>query len=125
MADNPIVVSVRRWWNSRKIATYRFSEISGLYWDNMSGGVDAVASQYFVYGYVWCDRMISGELSHSCRHGEGPHRIKVCLTKTENELVWSEITKIVGAKPSRGNASVPRKGIVGIAGTASRRTHTS
>jgi hypothetical protein len=28
--------------------------------------------------------MIEGEIAHSCEHGEGPHRIKVCIVQKDN-----------------------------------------
>ena len=85
------VVKVRRQWNDYRIAIFDIDKVTGLHWDNESGGVHATAPQYFVHGYVMCNAMISGELAHSCSHGEGPHRIKVCLTKKGNEAIWPEI----------------------------------
>jgi hypothetical protein len=43
---------------------------------------------------VWCDAMVSGELAHSCRHGAGPHQIKMCVTKKGNAAIWSKILKL-------------------------------
>jgi hypothetical protein len=109
-SHNILLIGVRRQWNDYRIAWYRLSDISELHWDNLSGGVYAPAPQPFVHGYVWCDGKISGELAHSCRHGEGPHSIKVCLTKKGNEESWAEVLKIVGPKPGRCRR---RKGGVG------------
>jgi hypothetical protein len=93
------VVRVRRQWNDWREARYDLDEISDLHWTNVSGGVNAPAAQPFVHGYVWCDGMIDGELAHSCRHGEGPHRIKVCMTKKGNEAVWPKILELAGPSP--------------------------
>jgi hypothetical protein len=53
-----------------------------------------------------CGAMIDGELAHSCLHGEGPHHIKVCVTKKMNKAIWNEIEKLVGRplEPSRFHA---------------------
>jgi hypothetical protein len=45
----------------------------------------------FLHAYVWCDKMIGGELAHSCQHGAGPHDIKVCIVKKDNKENWSAI----------------------------------
>ena len=82
--DSPIV-SVRRQWNDWRHATYRLDDIAGLHWSSVSDGVQAAAPRAFVHGYVLCDRMIDGELGHSCRHGPAPHRIKICIPKKGNE----------------------------------------
>ncbi len=82
------VVRVRRQWNDYRLAAYPLSEVEGLHWSDISGGIQATAPRSFVHGYVWCDRMIAGELAHSCAHGRGPHRIKVCITKKHNETVF-------------------------------------
>jgi hypothetical protein len=62
-----------------------------------------------------CDAMIGGTLAHSCAHGPGPHRIKVCLVRKENESVWKDVLAIVGPRPDRrgrgtaGTISSPMK----------------
>lgn len=62
-------IKIRRQWNDWRIVEIEFS-ISNLHWDNISGGVVAPALQYFIHGYVWCDRYV-GDLAHSCMHGKG------------------------------------------------------
>ena len=99
ISDN-IKIKIRRHWNDWRIAEIEYSKISDLHWDNISGGIAAPAPQYFIHGYIWCDSY-DGDLAHSCRHGEGPHRIKVCITKTDNDpSVFKKIKLIVGEKPS-------------------------
>ncbi len=85
VGDDQAVVRVRRQWNdSGRIATYRLESLSGVHWDDESGGVHAPAPQPFLHGYVWCDAMLEGELGHSCVHGTPPHQIKVCITQKDN-----------------------------------------
>jgi ribosomal protein L31E len=92
------VVWVRRQWNDWRHAQYRLSDISGLHWDDMSGGVQARAPRMFLHGYVLCDGMVSGELAHSCRHGPPPHKVKVCIVKKGNEDAWALILKTAPPK---------------------------
>lgn len=77
-------VRVRRQWNDYRIARYRADDVTGIRWDNVSGGVQAPTPQYFLHGYVWCNGMVEGELAHSCAHGYGPHNIKVCILQVDN-----------------------------------------
>jgi hypothetical protein len=70
-------VEVRRQWNDWRVAVYTLSDIDDLHWDRVSGGVNARAPREFLHCYVLCDGMVSGDLAHSCRHGQGPHNIKV------------------------------------------------
>ena len=77
-------VWVRRQWNDWRQARYGLDQIEGLHMDDLSGGVYVRSPRPFLHGYVWCDGMIEGELAHSCRHGQGPHRIKVCVVQKDN-----------------------------------------
>lgn len=95
------VVRVRRQWNDCRLAVYLLSEVEVLHWSEISGGIQAPAPRAFVHGYVWCDRMISGELAHSCAHGPGPHRIKICITKKYNEAVFPLVLEAVARGRSR------------------------
>jgi len=94
--EHPEIV-VRRQWNDWRTATYRLQDFESPHWDNTSGGVGAPAPRLFIHGYVWCDGAIDGEVAHSCSHGEGPHRIKVCVVKKDNtRAVIRELEKRVG-----------------------------
>jgi hypothetical protein len=95
--EQATAISVRRQWNDWAIARYKLKDISRLHWSDFSGGINATAPQLFVHGYVLCNQVIDGELSHSCRHGPPPHLIKVCITKKGNEDLWPKILEIVGA----------------------------
>jgi len=77
-------VKVRRQWNDWRIGEVKISGITDLHWDDISGGVWVKAPRPFLHGYVWCDEIV-GEIAHSCMHGEGPHRIKVCIVKKDND----------------------------------------
>lgn len=98
------VVWVRRQWNDSRHAAYRLADVSGWHWSDMSGGIQARANREYLHAYVWCDGMIAGELAHSCRHGQRPHRIKVCITKVDNKKNWKEIER---AAPVRARQRSP------------------
>ena len=91
-------VNIRRLWNDWRIAETMLSDLSDLHWDRYSGGVNAPCPQYFLHAYVMCDAY-KGDLAHSCAHGQGPHSIKVCITKKDNPDVFSSLTESVGPKP--------------------------
>ncbi len=100
-ANKDVKIAIRHQWNSWRIGEAKLIDIAGLHWDILSGGAHAPAPQPFVYGYVYCDK-IEGDIDHSCIHCEGPHKIKVCIVKKDNDKqVWSEILKIVGPKPAK------------------------
>jgi hypothetical protein len=85
------IVYVRRQYNDWRQASYRLSDLEGWHLSDVSGGIQARANRSYLHAYVWCNGMLEGELAHSCSHGEGPHRIKVCIVKTANKQHWKEI----------------------------------
>ena len=92
-------VQIRRQWNDWRIAIVDSSKLSGLHWDNWSGGVRAPSPQYFIHGFVWCNDY-EGDLAHSCSHGDGPHSIKVCIIKKDNNReVFAKLKSMAGEKP--------------------------
>lgn len=101
--NNEKYVWVRRQWNNWLKGKVKMESLQDLHWDNMSGGVMSIAPQYFIHGYILCTDIIEGEIAHSCAHGEGPHRIKVCIVKKDNDKeIFDELLKIVGPKPKKG-----------------------
>jgi len=92
-------VVVRRHWNDWQKGKVPSEKLDGLHWSRLSGGVQALAPQPFIHGYVLCSD-IEGEIAHSCLHGEGSHRIKVCVVKKDNDKeIWCSMLDIVGPKP--------------------------
>lgn len=95
-------VWVRRQYNDYRIAKYELNSIEGIHWDRVSGGVGAQTPQAFLHGYVSCDGMLEGELSHSGIHGPCPHQIKVCILKMDNDpKVYAQLKEQAGPKPYR------------------------
>ena len=99
---NTEIVVVRRQWNDYRQAIVQFKNLHDVHWADTSGGVMARAPQPFLHGYMWCDDVIEGELTHTCRHGNGPHSIKVCVVKKDNnpQLV-ALLVEQAGPKPPR------------------------
>ncbi len=82
--DPEETVVVRRHWNAWMTATVKLKHLQNLHWDDTSGGVNVRSPHVMMYGYIYCDQIVSGELNHSCAHGPGPHRIKVVVVQVDN-----------------------------------------
>lgn len=82
--SDPMITIRREWKDAGQTAKIPLSKIQDLRWDCRSGGIRSVAPRAFIHGYAWCDQY-EGNLAHSCVHGEGPHHIKICVTKVDNE----------------------------------------
>lgn len=90
MEDDPLIY-VRRQYNDWRTGGFRLSKLSGFHMDNTSGGVRATANRFYLHAYAMCTDMEEGEIGHSCQHGPPPHRIKVCITKTDNKDTYKLI----------------------------------
>ncbi len=94
-----MIIKVRRQWKDWRVAEVDFNDLSNLHWDNFSGGVQQRTPRPFIHAFVMCDK-INGDLAHSCMHGEGPHSIKVCILKVDNQpATFKKIKEIVGESP--------------------------
>lgn len=94
------LVSVRRQWNSWEIAQVYVGDVSNPLWDLVSGGVKESSPEAFIYGYIWCDAMVSGSVAHSCLHGTAPHSIKICILRKDNSpRIHNHFVDLVGPKP--------------------------
>lgn len=73
-----------------------------FHWSEVSGGVHARSPYAMIHGYMSCDALISGDLAHSCRHGRGPHSIKICVVRKDNDpAVFKQVSTLAGPKPER------------------------
>lgn len=61
------------------------SDLGGVHWSSVSGGVMRPSPRPFLHAYVNCQGMEEGEIAHSGVHGPCPHRIKVCIVKKDND----------------------------------------
>jgi hypothetical protein len=55
MVQSDLTVCVRRHPSDWQTAVYRFSDIDGLHWSNVAGGVGRRTSHDALFGYVMCD----------------------------------------------------------------------
>lgn len=95
------LVSVRRKWDSWEIAEVYVGEVANPLWDLESGGVKETAPEALIYGYVFCDAIVSGSLAHSCQHGTGPHSIKICILRKDNSpRIYNYFLALTGPKPA-------------------------
>lgn len=95
------LVSVRRKWDSWEVAEVYVSEVDNPMWDLESGGVKETAPEALIFGYVYCDAIVSGSLAHSCLHGTAPHSIKVCILRKDNSpRIYNYFHALAGPKPA-------------------------
>jgi len=94
------LVSVRRRWDSREIAQVYVGDVANPLWDIAGGGTKETAPDAHIYGYVFCDAIVSGSVAHSCLHGTGPHSIKVCILRQDNPpRIYNHFLALAGPKP--------------------------
>lgn len=94
-------VWVRRQWNDSRSITVRFADLQRPHWSETSGGVCARANRPYIHGYISCDLIPDGaEFGHSCLHGPGPHRIKVCIVAKDNERRIMTLLKQAARPPA-------------------------
>ncbi len=69
-------------WKKGKV---KLSDVKNLRWDDISGGIRKYTGTCELYGYIWCNQIIEGEIGHSGIHGPCPHNIKVLIQKCDND----------------------------------------
>lgn len=92
-------IFIKRQWGDYKIASVDFDDLEDLQWGRLAGGVNRMMPKYLIQAYVRCD-LIKGEIAHSCLHKGYPHRIKVCVVKSDNDSkIQKKLTKLLGRQP--------------------------
>lgn len=92
------LVVVQRAWSEWRTALVRVSDLEDVHWFRPAGAVRPL-----IHAYVWCDRVVSGRLSHDCTKSPCPHRVLVCLLKSHTTgCVFEELSR-------RANATEPRR----------------
>jgi hypothetical protein len=95
------VIAIKRQPTDYRTGFVLAGSISGLRWDDMTGGVFQRTGVY-PYGYVSCADIVDGEIGHSCRHGQGPHSIKVCvIKKSSHSIAYKKLVEPLGTKPKK------------------------
>lgn len=93
-------VFIKRQWGDHRIAIVDFDDLEGLQWGRIAGGTNRMMPKPLIQAYVRCD-LIKGEIAHSCLHGEGPHTIKVCIVKGDNNsTIQKKLTECLGRQPN-------------------------
>jgi hypothetical protein len=99
MALDGTFVYVRRQWNDEKISAVSFDQFHNPYWDDISGEMMQRAPRPFIHGYVWCTDA-QDPIAHLHAHTDGPHWIKVCVVKKDNNRkTFRRLFEIVGPRP--------------------------
>ena len=79
------LVSVRRHWSdSGNIGKVPLAHLWDFHYRRACGGTGAPSPRPMLYARMQCDALVSGSVSHSCRHGPPPHEILVCITAKDN-----------------------------------------
>jgi hypothetical protein len=91
--DDLTIVTVRRQWNDWKTGTVRFNKLRDFHRRSVSGGVQSPSPRPMLYARMFCDSLLSGEIGHSCAHGQGPHDILVCIVKKDNAKIFADLEK--------------------------------
>jgi hypothetical protein len=96
-----MMIKIRRQWNDWRIAEAPLDKLSGFHWSTFSGGVRAPSPRPHVHAYVSCADIV-GDIAHSCRHGQGPHSIKVCIVrKDQTREEWAKVMALAGAAATK------------------------
>ena len=79
------------------------SEIEGVMWDNISGGVKNRQSGYSLYGYI-SYKLAAETVKCSGRHDFGDNSAKICIPEAKNREAkyqkgYCELRKLAGEKP--------------------------
>ena len=77
-------VVVRRRWNGPDTAVVTLDSLWDLHIRDDPGGVCSPLPRLFLFAHVWCDKLASGALGHSCRVDPPPHDLLVCILPTDN-----------------------------------------
>ena len=99
--DAAELVSVRRQWNSWEVAQVYVGDVSNPLWDVVGGGTKEPSPEAYIFGFIWCDAIVSGSVAHSCLHGTAPHSIKICILRKDNSpRIYNHFLALIGQKPT-------------------------
>lgn len=84
-------------WKKGKV---RLTDLRSVKWDRISGGARINAGMWGLYGYIYCNEIIEGEIGHSGIHGPCPHNIKIHIQECDNDkVIYDELVARAGEKP--------------------------
>ena len=83
-------VIVRRRWNATEFAAVDVTSLWGIHLRNEPGGVCRALPRALLFAHVWCDKLFSGNLGHTCREESSPHELLVCILPNDNPVMLYE-----------------------------------
>lgn len=94
---NRALVVVQRAWSEWRTALVRVSDLEDVPWFRPAGAVRPL-----IHAYVWCDKVVSGRLSHDCSTPATRHRVLVCLLKSHTTgNVFAELARRANTATAR------------------------
>lgn len=94
---NRALVVVQRAWSEWRTALVRVSDLEDVHWFRPAGAVRPL-----IHAYVWCDKVVSGRLSHDCSTPATRHRVLVCLLKSHTTgNVFAELARRANTATAR------------------------
>ena len=107
-----LYVIITRQSGSYKSAEICIDDISGVHWDNISGGVRRRQSGYSLYGYIPYKLAVKLEIACSGLHDYGRNEAKICIPalNSKDPLYkegYKHLADIAGPKP-KGEISYSR-----------------
>jgi hypothetical protein len=79
------MLSIKRLPRDSAKAECAVADIRRPYWANTYGETPSATGHRFLFGFVSCDAVVSGELAHSCGSETRPHEVQVCIPKVGND----------------------------------------
>ena len=95
------IIYVRRQPTDWKTASVYYRDLEDFRWDMVTGGIGIKTSNLHLFAYMWCNKVIEGEISHSGIHGPCPHRIKVCILKIDNPKTFKDLEQLYNRDESK------------------------
>jgi hypothetical protein len=77
--DGDTLVVVRAEWKEWRTAMVRMTDLEDIRWSQPSG-----AARPLIHAHVCCNKIVSGEVPHSCHLTVPPHRLTVCVLKHDS-----------------------------------------
>lgn len=93
------LVMVRSEWKSTAGVRIALDMVEDLHWRRPPG-----SRRGYLYGSIWCNGEVSGDLDHQCSRSEGPHRLTICVMRRANAAVYAAQAERAGgaaAQPPR------------------------
>ncbi|MGD0575846.1 MAG: hypothetical protein ABSB61_10845 [Anaerolineales bacterium] len=100
MLETP--VSIKRGWFDGGIVAVPLGVLEGFHMSGVGGGIGHAFPRAMLCTYMSCADLPKGQwFGHSCAHGEGPHWIKVAMTRLSNKAIYSKLLAMAEAEKER------------------------